>query len=132
MIKILLVFIFPLSLAIADELTNEPTVNKYKVSSIFRIATEQPDSIQYDDGEKLYLNPKYIHRTHKGHLLHREHSVIFFPQLSFDHQGYYLTRRSRDDLRLKCTNRKCGYVWWFTEEWSIYCPKCGTLGVDEE
>lgn len=132
MIRTLIAFLFPISLTLADESTRDSTANKYMDSSIFRIATEQPYSIQHDDGEKLYLNPKNIHRAYGGHLLHSGHSFIFLPRLSFDYQGVYLARRSKDDLRLKCTNRKCGYVWWFSEEWSIYCPRCGAIGVDEE
>ncbi len=120
-----------LALPSASEPEKESIANKYMDSSIFRVVTEQPNSIQHYDGEKLYLNPENIRRVKEGHLLYNGHSVIFLPQLSFDHRGSYLARRSKDDLKLTCTNTGCGYEWWLTDNWSIYCPRCGSIGDDQ-
>ncbi len=89
---------------------------------------EQTDSVIYFDGEKLYLNPENICYANGVFVLNNGHSAIPLLNLVFDKNGRYVHCRSRDDFKLKCSNPRCGYIWWFSDEWSIYCPRCNPIG----
>ena len=38
------------------------------------------------------------------------------------------TRSKADDVKLICSNPKCGNKWWYSKEKTIYCPRCGHPG----
>jgi hypothetical protein len=42
---------------------------------------------------------------------------------------YYMDHMGVDkDFRRQKIATICGRVWWFSDTWSIYCPKCGSIG----
>lgn len=107
----------------------ESLATKCYSSRIFRIVSEQADSIQHFDGEKLYLKAENIRHANGKQFLYNDNSVIFLPTLSVNEQGFhYILCRSSDDVKLVCSNPDCSYEWWFTDEWSAYCPICDSIG----
>lgn len=96
--------------------------------SIIQIVTEQPESIEYFDGDKLYLKPGNIYQTNGGIILQNGCSTIALPRLSVDQSGYYLVRRYPEDTMLVCN--KCKHKWSILEHASVYCPRpyCDGIG----
>lgn len=117
---------FPIVCIFATEPDETFRSKKISTSTIFRLVTEQVDSIEYFDGEKLYLKSDNICHTNAGRVLSNGRSVIPLPGLAVNQNGHYLSCRSKEDFKLKCSN--CGYVWWFSDGWSIYCPQCSSVG----
>ena len=101
---------------------------KCESSSIFKVFTEQSDSIESVDDKKVYLKAANLSYINTGFVLSNDRSSIFLPRLSVDQNGYYLSCRSKDDdFKLKCPDPDCGFRWWYSD-WGIFCPVCGTLG----
>ncbi|MDP1609079.1 MAG: hypothetical protein Q8L98_07185 [Chlamydiales bacterium] len=122
-------FYLLISCAFAQETGEDQVYEKsYELSSILQVTSKQPDSIEYLEGEKIYLKKENTFPICNGYVLCNGRSAIVLPRLSFDQNGYYLSSRSPDDFKLNCSNSRCGNVWWFTDNWSIYCPKCGSVG----
>jgi hypothetical protein len=120
----LFIFVFPMVCALA----NEPATfmaRDLEASSIIQVVVEQAESIEYFDGNKLYLKARNIRHTNVGLALCNEHSTILLPRLSVDQNGYYLSYRD-EDHKLTCT--KCGYEWSIFIHASEYCPRCGGIG----
>src|SRR5690349_7740407 len=124
----LFLLFFHLQYVFSHELATLHITEKCASSSIFKVFTEQVDSIEYADDEKVYLKPTNISYANTGFMLCNDQSSIFLPRLSIDENGYYLSGRSEDDVKLICSNPKCGKKWWYSKERTIYCPRCGHIG----
>src|SRR5581483_289285 len=120
-----LMLLFPFIYTLSTQLPEASATT----SSIIQVVMNQADSIKGRHEDKLYLKAENIFHSQYGHVLHDGRSAIVLPRLSFDENGEgYLLCRSADDFQLACSNPDCGKVWWFSDTWSIYCPKCGTMG----
>ena len=127
--SILVILFFHLTYVFSHEQAAWHIPEKCASSSIFKVFTEQVDSIEYADDEKVYLKTANISYINTGFVLCNGQSSIFLPRLSFDQNGYYLSCRSKaDDVKLICSNPKCGNKWWYSKEKTIYCPRCGHPG----
>jgi hypothetical protein len=124
--SLLIILLFPITYASAQKFDSCEEYNKScKDSSIVRLFTEMIDSVKYLDGEKVYLNPSHIFHTPRASVVCNGRSAIVLSKLSFDHDGYYIPCRKREDCTLKCSNPKCGYEWDIRQHASAYCPICG-------
>jgi len=125
--RIFSILLLPFAYIFATEL---PAGEVSKMTgSIMQIAINQADSIAGLDDDRLYLKSENIFYSQFGYVLHNAGSVIVLPRLSFDEHGQgFLLRRSPDDFQLTCSNPNCGKVWWFSDTWSIHCPRCGSVG----
>ena len=121
--KAFLMFILPIVSILANENASAYTPKCQKISStIIQIITEQSDSIQYFDGERLYLKVERICPTNNGLLLCNNHSSILLPTLFTDPMGYYLP--CLKTCRMKCINPECKYCCWDAYKYGIECPHC--------
>ena len=126
-LSLLVILFFHLTYVFANDTAAWHIPEKCASSSIFKVFTEQVDSIEYADDEKVYLKVANISYTNTGFVLCNGQSSIFLPRLSIDQNGYYLSCRSKaDDVELICS--KCGKKWWYGKKKTIYCPRCGNLG----
>ncbi|MES2274102.1 MAG: hypothetical protein V4487_07910 [Chlamydiota bacterium] len=77
-----------------------------------QIKEEQPGSILFCEGGKMYLRPEHIYATSEGLFLKSGSLVLPISRVLGDTFGCYLPYNSTDDL-----NRPTGY-------WSCFNPHC--------
>ncbi len=129
--KALLMLILAVTSLLANENASEYALKHQEISSavssvVIQIVTEQSDSIQYFEEDRLYLKAERIFPINNGLLLCNGQSSIILPALFTDQTGYYLPCARR--YLMQCVNSNCGYCCWDAYEDGVACPACGAGG----